>query len=119
MANRSAHPAATSQTLSRSPSSNGLLPDTGRGVPSAVKTSSQLGIGVMLALGVQQSAIGPVGGEQCLVHAALDDPAPFQHDDLVAVPDRAQSVGDDDAGAAPSAEVVVDPPLGHRIERAG
>ena len=48
---------------------------------------------------------------------ALDDLALLQHDDLVAIPDRAQTMCDDDAGAAGSAQIVVDRLLRDRIER--
>ena len=58
-------------------------------------------------------------GHQLVVGAALDDPALVEDDDLVAVADGAQAVGDDQAGAAAAAEVVVDERLGHRVERAG
>ena len=49
---------------------------------------------------------------------AFDDAALLEHDDLVAVADRAQPVGDDQAGTAPAAEVEVDRQLGLRVERA-
>ena len=51
--------------------------------------------------------------------APLDDLALLQHDDLVAVADRAQAMGDDDAGAAAAPQIVVDDLFGDRIERAG
>src|SRR6185295_19973744 len=50
---------------------------------------------------------------------ALDDAAVVHDDDLVAVPNRAQAVRDDQAGAAAAAEVIVDRLLGGRVERAG
>ena len=49
----------------------------------------------------------------------FDDPALLQHHDLVAVPDRAQPVSNDDAGAAAPPQIVVDDLFGDRIERAG
>ena len=51
--------------------------------------------------------------------AALDDAPAGQHDDLVAIADGAQAVGDDQAGAAPTAEVVVDDGLGLGVQGAG
>ena len=42
-----------------------------------------------------------------------------EHDDLVAVADGAQAVGDDQAGASPAPEVVVDDGLGLGVQRAG
>ena len=56
---------------------------------------------------------------QGLVRAALHDLAALQHDDLVAVANGAEPVGDDQAGAAAAAQVVVDRLFGRRIERAG
>ena len=50
---------------------------------------------------------------------ALDDLPLVQDDDLVAVADGAQPVGDDQAGAAPPAQVVVDALLGRGIQGAG
>ncbi len=51
--------------------------------------------------------------------AALNDPALVQDDDLVAVPDGGEAVGDDQAGAAPPAQVPVDELLGQGVEGAG
>ena len=49
----------------------------------------------------------------------FDDLALLQHDDLVAVADRAEAVRDDDAGAAAPPQIVIDDLFGDRIERAG
>jgi hypothetical protein len=51
------------------------------------------------------------------VGATLDDLATFEHDDFIAVANRAQAMCDDDAGAAAPPQVVVDRLLGDRIER--
>ena len=56
--------------------------------------------------------------DQLVVRAALHHSPRVQDDDLVAVSDRRQPVGDDQARAASPAEVVVDDPLGPGIKRA-
>ena len=66
-----------------------------------------------LELGIEAAGVG----HQLVVGAALDHPALAEHDDLLAVADGAEPVGDDQAGAAAAAEVVVDQGLGHRVER--
>ena len=50
------------------------------------------------------------------MRAAFNDAAAFEHDDFVAIADRAQAVGDDDAGAASAPQVVVDGFFGDRIK---
>jgi len=56
---------------------------------------------------------------QALVRAPLDHRAPVEHDDLVAVADRAQAMGDDQARAPAPPQVVVHPPFGGRVEGGG
>src|SRR5579883_2009265 len=51
--------------------------------------------------------------------AALHDASAAQDDDLVTVADRAEPVGDDQAGAAAPAEVVVDDPFRLGVQRTG
>ena len=63
--------------------------------------------------------IGAAAGDQAAMRAALDHPAPVEHDDLVAVADRRQAVGDDDAGQAAPSDRLEHFELGDRIERAG
>ena len=49
--------------------------------------------------------VQPALADELVVGAALDDRAAVEHDDLVAVADRAEPVGDDQAGAARGAGV--------------
>jgi hypothetical protein len=56
--------------------------------------------------------------DQLLMGSALDNFALLQHDDFVAVADRAQAVCDDDARATAPTQVVVDGFFGDWIERA-
>ena len=53
------------------------------------------------------------------MRAAIDDAAALHHQDLVAIADRAEAVGDDDAGAAGAADAVHDMLLGLGVHRAG
>src|SRR6202012_3361303 len=53
------------------------------------------------------------------MRASLDDSALLQHDDLVTVADGAEAMRDDDAGAAPAAQIVVNRLFGNRVERSG
>src|SRR5262245_59304635 len=64
----------------------------------------------------------PVGasrdGEKLFMRAALGDLPTVEDDDLVAVADRAQAVGDDDARAAAATDAGVDRGFGGAVERA-
>ena len=53
------------------------------------------------------------------MRSPFNDPALLQHDDLVAVADRTKAMRDDDAGAAATAQIIVDDLFGYWIERAG
>ncbi len=57
-------------------------------------------------------------GDQVVVGPALNDVAATQDDDLVAIADRGQPVGDDQAGAASPTQIVIDDALGPRVQRA-
>src|SRR5690606_41006719 len=61
---------------------------------------------------LDQFGVGAVGVLHLVVRAALHDLAALHDDDLVAVADRRQPVGDDHAGAAAAADRVVDQHLG-------
>ncbi len=65
-----------------------------------------------------ETGIGAACCQQLVVGAAFHDAALVEDDDLVAVTDRRQAVGDDQAGAAAPAEVGVDLCFGHGVERA-
>ena len=66
----------------------------------------------------QPGVLALADGEELVVSSALHDPAAGKDDDLVAVADRREPVGDDQAGATAPAQVVVDDHLGLRVERA-
>ena len=57
-------------------------------------------------------------GQELVVSAALHDAATREHDDQVAIADRRQAVGDDQAGAAAAAQVVVEDHFCLGVERA-
>ena len=50
------------------------------------------------------------------MRSALDDGALRENDNLIRIPHRAQPMGDDETGAAPPAEVIVDAGLGYGVE---
>src|SRR5256885_5774926 len=114
-ANRSTAPLSTSQKLSGSAS--GRVREDDRSTRSPRSASSATS-GVMSLL-PQQVGVRAVDRDELLVPSALHHRAVPEHQDLVAVPDRAQPVGDDDAGAAAPAQVLVDGQLGLRVQRAG
>src|SRR3954464_10682174 len=70
-------------------------------------------------LSMDQPPVFGTAFDQRGVRAASDHAAFLQHDDLVAVADRAQAMGDDDARAAASPDALVDLLLDPRIERRG
>ncbi len=49
----------------------------------------------------------------------LHDPPVAHHEDLVTIANRAEPVGDDDAGASPAPEIVVNRLFDDRIQRRG
>src|SRR4029077_19644684 len=61
----------------------------------------------------------PAPLEQLLVGARLDDAAGLHHVDAVGVDDRAQAMGDDDAGGLQPLEAAADDLLGAVVEGAG
>src|SRR5581483_7460201 len=65
-----------------------------------------------------QPRVRTIRGAKLLVRAALHHPSALEHDDLVAIPNRAQTVRHDQAGRPAPPHVVGDPQLRHRIERA-
>src|SRR6266478_4666104 len=69
----------------------------------------------------RQIEIQPTPGHQFVVSPYLGQLSPFQHHDSVRVANGAEAMGDHDAGAAghDGAEILLNGPLGLRIERAG
>ncbi len=70
-----------------------------------------------MSLDSDQVGVRPTGGLQLVVGASLDDPTEFEDDDLISIANGAEPMSDDDAGAPPAAEVVVDDLLGLGVER--
>ena len=107
-------PIATSQTLAGSSSRNGVLPPTICSTPLGVDSADwRVGatgrLRCMCSSALDQPRVRAVDAPvSSLVRAALHDLAALQHDDLVAVADRAEPVRDDEAGAAAAAQVIVD-----------
>src|SRR5260221_5842215 len=56
-------------------------------------------------------------GEQLLMRPPLHDPPVAHHENLVTVANRAEPVGNDDAGASPAPEILVDRLFNDRIQR--
>src|SRR5262249_36237436 len=57
-------------------------------------------IPALVELDLEHLEVAALAGEELLVRADLDDLAAFEDDDAAGVPDGAQAVGDDEAGAA-------------------
>ena len=72
-------------------------------------------------LQLDHSAVSAAAEHQFIVPAALGDSAVFDHQDLVGVADRAEAVGDDEAGAAghQRGQRLLDEPFVFRVEVAG
>src|SRR6266849_5420605 len=66
-----------------------------------------------------QRAVASAQGHQLAVRAALDDPALFEHEDLIGFPDRREAVRDDERGASPhqGGEAVLDQCFAFTVER--
>src|SRR3954466_3817898 len=62
-----------------------------------------------------QPRVRPIDLRHLRVRSALHDLAAFEHNNLVAIADRAQAMRDDQAGAAAPSQLVVDQLLGERI----
>ena len=65
--------------------------------------------------------VGTILGEQCLVSTVLDDDTVFEYQDPVELSDSAETMGDDDAGAAMHQffEGILDEHFTFAVERAG
>ena len=69
----------------------------------------RLGAGMRPELSFQsdQFRVWAINFDHFIVCAALDNPASIKHDYLIAVPNRAQAMGDDQASATAAPYVVV------------
>src|SRR6185436_16111225 len=61
----------------------------------------------------------PIIFYQRLMDSAFRDFAVIQYNDLVAVPNRAEPVGNDQTGATAAAKIVIDDLFGDRVQGAG
>src|SRR5690606_30684742 len=124
--NRSTRPDRTSHT--RSPASTkGRSPSSGTGSCNVSRNESKLSVDIEVRPPVRAPPVDPAAGggawpsfrgdqvavrrrraHELLVRAAVDDAPRIEQDDLVAISDRAEPVGDDQARAATAAQVVID-----------
>ena len=70
-------------------------------------TTPPCGLGLDVRVSRHEHRVAATGGEQIVVRARLDDPAPVEDDDLIRVPHGREPVGDRDRRA----------PLGEPLER--
>ena len=63
-----------------------------------------------------EAGVDSVGRHQLLVRAALDLASPVKDNDEIGVADSRQTVCHDDAGRPAPPQIVVDEPLGLRVE---